>query len=93
MRDRIHEGIVTRCRREPVAHQLRYRVFMLHPDLDELHALAPRDGVIETSRFTARSLSPRDHSLDRFKPRGPVRLTNVRQRHESAESVLCLRRG
>ena len=64
----IYEGIVTHCRREPVAHQFQYRLFMVYLDLDELPSLAGRGSLIATNKMATRSFLRSDHLFDRSQP-------------------------
>ena len=57
----IYEGIVTHCRREPVAHQFQYRLFMVYLDLDELPSLLGRGGLIATNKLAICSFLRSDH--------------------------------
>jgi len=64
----IYEGIVTHRRCEPVAHQFRYRLFMLYLDLDELPSLVGRGGLVAGHRYSPRSFLRSDHLFDSSRP-------------------------
>jgi hypothetical protein len=61
MRSAIYRGSVMHARLKPVQHRLRYRVFTLLIDLDELPALARRLRWLSHNRFNLMSLHDRDH--------------------------------
>lgn len=61
-RSAFYAGSVTHRRLRPVAHRLRYRVFWLLLDLDELPALPRRLRLFSIDRFNAFSLHLRDHA-------------------------------
>lgn len=57
----IYAGVVTHARLRPRPHRLRYRIFMLLLDLDELEALDARLKRFAVGRFALTGFSPRDH--------------------------------
>ncbi len=57
----IYVGQVAHSRLRPRRHALRYRVFMLLLDLDELAALSARLRWFSLGRFNLTSFDPRDH--------------------------------
>lgn len=61
MRSAIYRGSVMHSRLLPVQHRLRYRVFSLLIDLDELPALTRRLRWLSHNRFNLMSLHDRDH--------------------------------
>jgi hypothetical protein len=61
MRSAIYRGSVMHARLAPVQHRLRYRVFTLLIDLDELPVLARRLRWLSHNRFNLMSLHDRDH--------------------------------
>ena len=60
----IYEGTVTHRRRQPVAHQFQYRLFMVYLDLDELPSLVGRARLISARKFASRSFLRGDHLFD-----------------------------
>ena len=57
----IYEGVVTHRRFSPASHRLRYRIFMLLLDLDELRSLAARLRVLRFGPFGLMSFRAADH--------------------------------
>ncbi|MDR6626236.1 DUF1365 family protein [Caulobacter segnis] len=57
----IYEGVVTHRRFSPASHRLRYRIFMLLLDLDELSALASRLKLLRFGAFGLMSFRAADH--------------------------------
>lgn len=57
----IYAGVVTHVRLRPRPHRLRYRIFMLLLDLDELEALDARLKRFAVGRFALTGFSPKDH--------------------------------
>ncbi|WP_431275893.1 DUF1365 domain-containing protein [Variovorax ureilyticus] len=57
----LYAGSVMHRRLRPVAHRLRYRVFWLLVDLDELPALSRRLRLFSLDRFNVFSLRQRDY--------------------------------
>jgi len=57
----LYTGAVTHRRLRPARHRLRYRVFSLLLDLDELPALAQRLRLFSLNRFNLFSLYERDY--------------------------------
>lgn len=61
MNSALYPGVVTHARFRPRAHSLRYRVFMLLVDLDELPVLGRGLRLFGVDRFRLASFSQRDH--------------------------------
>ena len=61
MNSALYTGVVTHQRLRPLKHGLRYRVFSLLVDLDELPALAARLRLLSLDRFNLFSIHLRDH--------------------------------
>ncbi len=57
----LYPGVVTHARLKPRAHRLRYRIFMLLLDLDELDALDGRLKLFALRRFALASFHDADH--------------------------------
>ncbi|MCK5909645.1 MAG: DUF1365 family protein [Caulobacter sp.] len=57
----IYEGVVTHRRFSPASHRLRYRIFMLLLDLDDLTSLASRLRVLKFGPFGLMSFRAADH--------------------------------
>lgn len=57
----LYSGVTTHTRFRPRGHRLRYRIFMLLLDLDELPALDARLKLFGEDRFRLTSFSQRDH--------------------------------
>ncbi|MFM8376808.1 MAG: DUF1365 domain-containing protein, partial [Phenylobacterium sp.] len=57
----IYAGVVTHARLRPRPHRLRYRIFMLLLDLDELEALDTRLRRFAVGRFALTGFAPKDH--------------------------------
>lgn len=57
----IYAGVVSHARLRPRPHRLRYRIFMLLLDLDELDVLDARLKRFAVGRFALTGFSPRDH--------------------------------
>jgi len=57
----LYCGVVTHARFKPRAHRLRYKIFMLLLDLDELPALDARLVLFAHSRFALTSFFDADH--------------------------------
>ena len=59
----LYSGYVMHQRLRPVRHRLRYRVFSLLLDVDELPALAQRLRLFSLNRFNLFSLHERDYGI------------------------------
>ncbi|HJV43990.1 DUF1365 domain-containing protein [Caulobacter sp.] len=57
----IYEGVVTHARFSPRAHRLRYRIFMLLLDLDQLPGLFSRLRLLKSGAFGLMSFRAADH--------------------------------
>ncbi len=57
----LYPGIVTHARLKPRVHKLRYRIFMLLLDLDELAALDRGLKLFSLQRFNLTGFDPRRH--------------------------------
>lgn len=57
----LYPGIVTHGRLKPRPHRLRYRIFMLLIDLDEIETLGRRLRLFRTERFALTSFAQKDH--------------------------------
>ncbi|MFM8821660.1 MAG: DUF1365 domain-containing protein [Phenylobacterium sp.] len=57
----IYAGVVSHVRLRPRPHRLRYRIFMLLLDLDELDGLDARLKRFAVGRFALTGFSPKDH--------------------------------
>ncbi|MFN3521728.1 MAG: DUF1365 domain-containing protein [Phenylobacterium sp.] len=57
----LYAGVVSHVRRRPRAHRLRYRIFMLLLDLDEIDGLARRSRLFARNRFGLLSFHDADH--------------------------------
>ncbi|MBU4432879.1 MAG: DUF1365 family protein [Alphaproteobacteria bacterium] len=57
----LYDGAVVHNRSRPKRHRLRYRIFMLLLDLDQLEALDQRLKLFSLNRFNLLSLDERDH--------------------------------
>ena len=57
----LYAGVVTHARVKPRAHRLRYRIFMLLLDLDELEGLDRRLRLFGYRRFALLGFDDRDH--------------------------------
>jgi DUF1365 family protein len=57
----LYRGLVTHARLKPRRHVLRYRIFMLLLDLDELEALDRRLKLFSVDRWNLLSFAPRRH--------------------------------
>lgn len=57
----LYEGVVVHERLRPVRHSLRYRVFSLLLDMDELDELDRRSRLFARNRFALLSFHDRDH--------------------------------
>jgi DUF1365 family protein len=57
----LYRGVVTHARLKPRVHRLRYRVFMLLLDLDELPALDRGLKLFSLGRFNLTGFDPRRH--------------------------------
>lgn len=57
----LYRGVVTHTRFKPRAHRLRYRIFMLLIDLDELPVLDRGLKLFGVGRFSLTGFSQRDH--------------------------------
>jgi len=70
MHSAIFEGVVRHRRFEPVEHALRYRMFMMYLDLDELAAVFRGPGRLlwSAGRWNAACLLRKDHFGDRKTP-------------------------
>lgn len=65
---RLYFGSVVHRRLRPHAHRLRYRVFWMLLDLDEIGALGGRLGLFSHNRFNAVSFHDRDHGDGSSRP-------------------------
>ena len=61
VRSGLYPGVVTHTRLKPRRHGLRYRIFMLLLDLDELDALDRRLKLFSLKRFNLTGFNPRRH--------------------------------
>lgn len=68
MRSALYFGTVVHQRLRPVRHELRYRVFSLLVDLDELEPVAKRLRLLSHNRFNLFSLYDRDHGARADRP-------------------------
>ena len=57
----LYAGVVTHARLKPRKHALRYRIFMLSLDLDELEALDRSLKLFSLGRFNLVSFDPTAH--------------------------------
>lgn len=57
----LYSGVVAHARLKPRAHRLRYRIFMLLLDLDEIDGLAARTRLFARNRWGLLSFHDRDH--------------------------------
>lgn len=57
----LYNGIVTHERLRPVHHRLRYRIFQILVDLDELSVIGVQCRLFSHNRFNILSLFDRDH--------------------------------
>ncbi|KQW70865.1 hypothetical protein ASE17_18580 [Phenylobacterium sp. Root77] len=57
----LYAGVVTHARRRPRRHRLRYRIFMLLLDLEEMDGLAARLKLFALRRLALTSFHPGDH--------------------------------
>ena len=57
----LYHGDVVHRRRVPVRHKLRYRVYNLYADIDELEHLGRRLRLFSYNRFNLFSIDDRDH--------------------------------
>jgi DUF1365 family protein len=57
----LYVGEVVHKRLKPVQHELRYRVYNLFVDVDELPLLSRRLGIFSYNRFNLLGLADRDH--------------------------------
>lgn len=69
MNSALYTGMVSHQRLRPLRHRLRYRMFSLLLDLDELPALAARLRLFSLDRFNLFSVHRRDHGAG--EPEGP----------------------
>jgi len=81
----LYVGAVMHQRLRPVRHRLRYRMFSLLVDLDELVPLARRLRLFSLDRFNLFSLHQRDYGdvAGRADPRGGLRAYVDRQLREA----------
>ncbi|MEM9346675.1 MAG: DUF1365 domain-containing protein [Planctomycetota bacterium] len=81
MKSAIYEGVVRHRRYEPRAHALRYRMFMLALDLDELDTVFKGIGKLlwSANRFNIACLLRKDHFGDPAKPIKDAVLDKVEQ--------------
>lgn len=63
-RSGLYLGVVSHQRVRPVRHALRYRVFMMLLDLDEVDEIARRSRVFGHDVFRLLSFHDRDHGID-----------------------------
>ncbi|MGH7089323.1 MAG: DUF1365 domain-containing protein [Stellaceae bacterium] len=68
MNSALYFGTVTHQRLRPVKHELRYRVFSMLLDLDELPRLAKTLRLLSHNRFNLYSLYDRDHGARADRP-------------------------
>ncbi|MBI1393626.1 MAG: DUF1365 family protein [Alphaproteobacteria bacterium] len=68
----IYRGVVAHRRARPVRHALKYRVFSLLLDLDEMPALDARLKWFSRSRFNLYAFHDRDYGPKPHGPAGPV---------------------
>ena len=57
----LYSGLVSHARLKPRRHALRYRIFMMLLDLDELPALDRRLKLFSLKRFNLTGFDPRRH--------------------------------
>jgi DUF1365 family protein len=57
----LYAGVVAHVRKRPRAHRLRYRIFMLLLDVDEIDDLGGRLRLFARNRFALLSFHDRDH--------------------------------
>ena len=62
MRSALYAGTVIHRRLRPRPHRLRYRVFFLLLDIDEIPALCARPRLLSHRRFNLFSFDERDHA-------------------------------
>ncbi len=67
----LYFGTVLHQRLRPVRHELRYRVFSMLLDLDEIPDLARRLRLFSHNRFNLFSFHDRDHGTRRAEPQRP----------------------
>ncbi len=60
----LYLGVVSHSRVKPVRHSLRYRVFMMLLDLDEVDEIAGDSRVFGRGAFRLLSFHDRDHGID-----------------------------
>ena len=94
-RSGLYPGVVTHTRFKPRGHRLRYRIFMLLLDLDELPALDRALKLFGLDRFALTGFSPRDH-LDRsatpLKAQVEAHLAAAGLAHGGPVRMLCIPR-
>jgi len=91
----LYSGIVTHRRLRPRAHFLRYRVFMLLLDLDEVEARLPRLRLLRAGRRGLMSFDPRDHgdgSTVPLRQQIAARLAEAGLPADGAVRLLCMPR-
>lgn len=91
----LYPGVVTHVRLRPRAHRLRYRIFMLLLDLDELNALDGALKLFAHRRFALAAFHEADH-LDGqdapLKPRVEALLAEAGLAHGGPVRMLCMPR-
>lgn len=91
----LYPGVVTHARVKPRAHRLRYRIFMLLLDLDELEQLGERLKLFRAHRFGLMSFHQADHldGTDRpLKPRIEAQLAAAGLAHGGPVRMLAMPR-
>jgi uncharacterized protein len=76
----IYEGNVRHRRIAPIAHEFRYKLFMLYFDLDELPQLLERGFGLSRFRFSPACFSRKDHLGDPTTPLADAVRSLVQQR-------------
>lgn len=91
----IYAGVVTHARRGPRRHRLRYRIFMLLLDLDEVDELGARLALFAHRGFALASFHPADHLAGGVRPlKAQVEavLAEAGLAHGGPVRVLCMPR-
>jgi DUF1365 family protein len=91
----LYPGVVTHTRFKPRAHRLRYRIFMLLIDLDELPALDAGLKLFAIGRFSLTGFSQRDHldgSPTPLKAQVETLLAEAGLAHGGPVRILCMPR-
>jgi hypothetical protein len=92
----LYDGVVTHQRLTPRRHRLRYRLFQLWLDLDELPRLAQTLRLFAHNRISVFSLYDRDHLAGEARPLRPQVVAMLRQTGieigDGAVRLLCMPR-